>query len=127
MDFQGRIVKSKLQTLLAGLPAMGAVVARVRWRSCALTASFAAFSGGFVRAISPSFQASLAFAAGLTRQISRGFQAALQGLAATLASWLRFSTPAERVVRVEFESRRVEVPRELRLVVVEYEQRVAAT
>ena len=126
MDFQGRIVKSKLQTLLAALPAMGGVVACARWHFRAMAASLATLAAGFARAVSLPFQASVAFEAGLTRSIARAFQTALQGLAATLARWLLLPTPAERIVRVEFENRRIEVPRESRLVVVEHEQRVAA-
>jgi hypothetical protein len=68
----------------------------------------------------------MAFTAGLARLISRSFQTALQGLAARLARWLRLPPPAERVVQVEFENRRAEVPLALRVADVEYEQRVAA-
>ena len=126
MNFQGRIAKSKLQTLLAALPAMGGILARAWWKNRTLSASLAAFSAGFARAMSLPFQASVAFAAGLTRLIPRGLQAALQGLAATLARWLLLPTPAERVVRVAFENRRIQVSQESRLVAVEHEQRVAA-
>ena len=125
MDFQGRIVKSKLQTLLAALPAMGGAVAGARWHFRALAASLAAFSAGFARAVSLPFQASVVFAAGLTRSISRAFQAALQGLAAAVARWLLLPTPAERIMLVESETRCESVAQEDRIVLVVGEQRTA--
>jgi len=97
MDFQGRIVKSKLQTLLAALPAMGGVVAGARCTFAPWQPHWRPFSAGFARAVSLPFQASVVLRAGLTRSISRAFQAALQGLAAAVARWLLLPTPAERI------------------------------
>jgi hypothetical protein len=126
MNFQGRIVKSKFQAFLASLPPMNGIAPRGWWHGYVLAASLATFSAALLRAISLPFQAAMAFTAGLARLISRSFQAALQGLAATLARWLRFPTPADRIVLVDYENRCFDVPQELRVADVEYEQRVAA-
>jgi hypothetical protein len=124
MNFQGRIVKSRFQAFLAALPAMNGIAPRGWWHGQALAASLATFSAAMLRAVSLPFQATLAFAAGLARSISRAFQAAIEGLAATVARWLHFPTPANRIVLVDYESRCLSVPQELRVADVEYEQRV---
>ena len=107
MNFAAGINKQDQKPFAATMAAFAALLLRGRL----LAASLATMAGVLVR---------------MTASISRAFQAALEGLAATLARWLRFPTLADRIVRVAYENRCSEIPWEQRVAEVEYEQRVVA-